>query len=686
FVEWLAPPDKRISWYQLEHSANLEGQDLLPHNRAVFNNPSYLDLTTKPVEVGDMKQLENFNTSGAHLKQLAVMVQVLQGCEAGCKDTAADGLWTFPRLAKKRVFLTKTAAEMQSDVAEASGVELKKTLGVFELITMGVGFMCGAGIFVSPGYIAVALTGPSLFLAYLSAAVSAALSSFCYAEFTVSIPLAGAAYNYIYATLGELIAWITVSNLLFEYILSNAAVARGFSPYLARLFNRPSKYFYRNYKSHIMDGWACGLVLVCTAIQCWGIRESASVNNVITSIQITVLVFIIIAGLTKANKANFSPLIKPGATWKNIFNGAAVSYFSFIGFDALATTAEEQRDPSRDMPRGILGAVSIITVLYTMVCVTLSLMVPNSAIDASAAFATAFDTVGMSWAKYVVCIGALLGIFTTVFMGVLGASRILTGCSRERMLPPIFAWISKSRQAPYVATIVIGIISAGIALFSGFDELSNMVSIGTLVVFYVVAVGLLWFRCNVPGKTTFKAQCLLMLHTFAIMGFSMGFVLFWVMPEYAEKISGYDADDGSYVPEVPAGKNYNSQSKGLIAMAVLLVASIVSMTFVCKQDHVPTGYKVPLFPAIPALSIFVNTFLLGQLDVRSYERFGWWILGTVCLYFFYGMISQEAHDIALEAKMNSLPSVEEVAKVAKAASDDPSMRSDTSPSIKVATQ
>ncbi|GFH25756.1 cationic amino acid transporter, partial [Haematococcus lacustris] len=234
---------------------------------------------------------------------------------------------------------------MQSDVAEASGVELKKTLGVFELITMGVGFMCGAGIFVSPGYIAVTLTGPSLFLAYLSAAVSAALSSFCYAEFTVSIPLAGAAYNYIYATLGELIAWITVSNLLFEYILSNAAVARGFSPYLARLFNRPSKYFYRNYKSHIMD-----------AIQCWGIRESASVNNVITSIQITVLVFIIIAGLTKANKANFSPLIKPGASWKNIFNGAAVSYFSFIGFDALATTAEEQRDPSRDMPRGILGA------------------------------------------------------------------------------------------------------------------------------------------------------------------------------------------------------------------------------------------------------------------------------------------------------------------------------------------
>ncbi|GFH16519.1 cationic amino acid transporter [Haematococcus lacustris] len=342
---------------------------------------------------------------------------------------AAERAFTWPKLVLKRVFLTKTPAQMKEDVQETSGVELKKTLGVFELITMGVGFMCGAGIFVSPGFIAATLTGPALFLAYLSAAVSAYLSCFCYAEFSVSIPLAGAAYNYIYSTLGELIAWIT------------AAVGRGFSPYLARLFNQKSTFFYRSYKSYALD-----------AIQCWGVAESAAVNSVV------VLVFIIIAGLTKADRANFTPFIKPGGTWKNIFNGAAVSFFSFIGFDALATTAEEQRDPARDMPRGILGAVSIITVLYTMVCVTLSLMVPNSAIDANAAFASAFDTVGMQWAKYVVCIGAVLGIFTTVFMALLGAARILTGCSRERMLPPIFAWVSKSRQTPYVATITIGLI------------------------------------------------------------------------------------------------------------------------------------------------------------------------------------------------------------------------------------
>ncbi|KAL6759515.1 amino acid permease-domain-containing protein [Haematococcus lacustris] len=587
--------------------------------------------------------------------------------------------FTWPKLVLKRVFLTKTPAQMKEDVQETSGVELKKTLGVFELITMGVGFMCGAGIFVSPGFIAATLTGPALFLAYLSAAVSAYLSCFCYAEFSVSIPLAGAAYNYIYSTLGELIAWITVSNLLFEYILSIAAVGRGFSPYLARLFNQKSTFFYRSYKSYALDGWACGLILFCTAIQCWGVAESAAVNSVITCMQVVVLVFIIIAGLTKADRANFTPFIKPGGTWKNIFNGAAVSFFSFIGFDALATTAEEQRDPARDMPRGILGAVSIITVLYTMVCVTLSLMVPNSAIDANAAFASAFDTVGMQWAKYVVCIGAVLGIFTTVFMALLGAARILTGCSRERMLPPIFAWVSKSRQTPYVATITIGLIGGGIALFSEFAELSDMISIGTLLVFFFVAVGLLWFRCNVRGKTSFKSQCLLLLHTVAIVGFAMGFTLIWSLPEYAQRIPSYVAPNGAIMPEVPAGPSYGRQAGGLIAMAVLFIASVVSMTFVCKQEYIPATYKVPLFPAIPALSIFVNIFLLGQLSKRSYERFAWWVIGTICLYLFYGMISQEAHDKLMFSRLQGLPTVEDLRQASKLSDD--STRSEARPGV-----
>ncbi|KAL6759517.1 amino acid permease-domain-containing protein [Haematococcus lacustris] len=571
--------------------------------------------------------------------------------------SSTDKWLTFPRTVTRRFFKTKTLAAMQEDTQETSSEPLKKTLGALDLTCLGVGFMCGAGIFVTPGYIASALTGPALFVSYLIAAGSAFLSSFCYAEFTVSIPMAGAAYNYIYSTLGEMIAWVTVSNLILEYILANAAVARGFAPYLALLFNKPSSYFIRSWNGYRLDGWSCGLTLFLTSLLCYGIKESATANTIITIVHVVIMIFIIIAGLTKAKKANFKPFVKAGASWKNIFNGAAVSFFSFIGFDAIATTAEEMKDPARDMPIGILGAMSIVTAIYAMMCVTLSLMIPNDSIDSSAAFAAAFDTVGMQWAKYIVCIGALMGIFTGVMIGILGAARILTGCCRERMLPPILAWVSKSRQTPYVATITIGMCSGGIALFSDFAELANMISIGTFIVFYFVAVGLLWFRCNVPGKTTFKGQCLLLLHTFAIIGFSLGFTLCWVLPKYADEVAGYDYND-SYVDPIPAGQDNQQQYKWLIAMAVMTLASTISMAVFCKQDFVPAGYKVPLFPGIPAASIFVNTFLLGQLDQKSYERFGWWTLAATCLYLFYGMVCQEAHDKVLAHKLQSLPSVE----------------------------
>ncbi|KAJ9514584.1 hypothetical protein QJQ45_016315 [Haematococcus lacustris] len=638
--------------------------------------------------------------------------------------SAQDKWLTYPRLVARRFFKTKSLQGMKEDIKEVSGQELKKTLTSLDLTCLGVGFMCGAGIFVSPGYIAGALTGPALFVSYLVASLSAFLSSFCYAEFTVSIPMAGAAYNYIYHTLGEVIAWVTVSNLILEYILSNAAAIRGFAPYLAILFNRPSTFFIKSWNGYQLDGWACGVTLFVTGMLCYGIKESATANTsrnvkgvvcsgdvrqeiakcfcpmgankllpalaaVITIVHVAIMFFIIIAGLTKSNRANFSPFIRKGSSWKSIFNGAAVSFFSFIGFDAIATTAEEMKDPARDMPIGILGAMSIVTVIYALMCVTLSLMVPNGDIDQGAAFAAAFDYVGMQWAKYIVCIGALLGIFTTTLIGVLGSTRILVGCCRERMLPPFIAWVGDKRHSPYIATIIIGGCSAGIALFSSFAELANMISIGTFIVFYVVAVGLLWFRCNVPGKTTFKGQCLLLLHTFAIIGFSLGFTLCWVLPKYADEVAGYDYND-SYVDPIPAGQDNQQQYKWLIAMGVLTFASIVSMTFFCKQDFIPAGYKastswsssksrfnlastslldsaglgvkcpdalclapypsglscvmlhqVPLFPGIPAASIFVNTFLLGQLDQKSYERFGWWTLASTSIYLVYGMVAQE---------------------------------------------
>ncbi|MEW5304712.1 MAG: hypothetical protein WDW36_007304 [Sanguina aurantia] len=555
----------------------------------------------------------------------------------------------FPKLMCKRFFLTKSVEYMTQSAAEEGKAPLKKALNRVSLTFLGIGFMLGAGIFVSPGYIAQQLTGPALFISYLVAAFSAFLSSFCYAEFTVDMPLAGAAYNYISNTLGEVIAWITVSNLILEYILSNAAAVRGFAPYLALLCNQDSSYFLINWNigpGYILDFWAFGVTIVVTILLQFGISESANVNSVITIIHLFLMAFIIIAGFVMGKKENFTPFIRQGSSWHGIFNGAAISFFSYIGFDAVATTAEEQIDPARDMPTAIIGAVGTVTVIYTLMSVVLSLMVPNDMINQNATYASAFEYVGLDWAKYVVAAGALMGITTTTLIGVLGASRILAGCTRERMLPPFISWVN-SRQVPYVSTWIIGISSAVIALLTPFADLANMISIGTFIVFWVVAIALLFKRSYLPNVTSRRKFYILLVNLFAVIGFSLGFTLVWVLPNYQES----DYQD-AYVE----GADYAKQKPLLIAMGVLFVASCFSFKYTVAVEYTPAKYVAPLFPFIPCVSIFVNLFLLGQLDQKSYLRFGWWTVAAMGVYYSYSMIAGEVKDLKYEAR-DMLPTV-----------------------------
>eukprot|EP00198_Chlamydomonas_reinhardtii_P001119 XP_001690454.1 cationic amino acid transporter [Chlamydomonas reinhardtii] len=489
----------------------------------------------------------------------------------------------YPSIVQQRTFKLKTAAEMERDAALRG--TLKRTLGPFGLTMVGVGFMLGAGIFMAPGTIAVDMTGPAVCISYLIAALSAFLSCFCYAEFACDMPLAGAAYNYIAASLGEFFAWVVTSNLIFEYILADAAVIRGFAPYFATLIGKDPDFFVYTTvtggKTYVMDWWAFAITLAMTAFVSIGAKESTTANTIITVIHLVVMAFIIIAGFTQADSANFHPFFPNDQPqqWKQVFNGAAIAFFSFIGFDAVATAAEEVKKPSKHMPWGILGSMSIVTVIYFLMCVVLCLMVPRDMINPDATFAAAFVYVGLPWASHIVALGALLGILTGILIGIYAPARILTGCCREGMLPPVLAWIGP-KQTPWVATWVIGICIAVIALLTDFAELANMVSIGTFVVFWFVAVALL----------------------------------------------------------------YNDQWKWLLAMALCCLAVPVSMCFFCRPAYVPSGFKVPLYPFVPCGSIFVNTFLLGQLDEQSYKRFGWWTLAVVIVYLVYGIFAAQAQD------------------------------------------
>lgn len=529
-----------------------------------------------------------------------------------------------PKLLMQRVGLRRSAEEQEADKAEGEH-DMKKVLGVWDLIAMGIGMVLGAGVFVTTGTVAVENAGPAVIVAYIVAGVSAFLSSFIYAEFSVNTPYAGGGFSYIMNTFGEFTAWIVVMNLIMEYVLANAAVMRGFSGYLARLLglNR-TDYFVTTWvapnKTYLLDWWAMGVVLVFTLLLIYGTKESAMFNNIMTIFHVLLVVFIIIAAFIKADVNNAKPFMP--FSYRGIFDGASIVFFAFVGFDAVATTAEEVRNPGRDMPLGILGALGIVTICYVLMAAALVLMVPIDKIDTGAAFATAFKTVGLDWASHIVAAGAICGILTSTMIGMLGVSRIICCVAREALLPPVLALVHPKFGTPWVATLLQGVATAVIALFTDFADLANMVSIGTLFVFWVVALAQIWKRSYIPGVTTSAKKWNAIIHMALLVGFSLGFAL-W-----------YNLEDGT-----------GTRSwVGLVIFGGLCFLVSVSMAIFVPSEWVPEYYKVPLYPFTPCASILLNTFLISTLGKPAFERFGWWSLFCTCFYLLYSLHAGAARD------------------------------------------
>jgi APA family basic amino acid/polyamine antiporter len=415
---------------------------------------------------------------------------------------------------------------IEQSVADTEDPEhkLKKELTALDLAIFGVGVIIGTGIFVLTGVAAKDNAGPAVALSFVIAGIVCGLAALCYAEFASTVPVAGSAYTYSYATIGEIVAWIIGWDLLLEMALGAAVVSVGWSGYLSSLLDTMGV---------TLPGWVSGegawpnlpavlIVLVLTAVVMLGIRISSRLNAIMVTIKLAVVFFVIVAGLFFVKGSNYTPFVpesqpapnRPG--WDSpvidavfglapsnfgvmgIFTAASIVFFAFIGFDVVATAAEETKNPQRDMPRGILGSLVICTTLYVLVCLVVVGMQNYADLNESAPLSEAFKAVDQDWAATLITIGALAGLTTVVMVLLLGQSRIIFAMSRDHLLPPALGAVHPKYGTPYRITIGVGVLCALMAGFISLNELAELVNIGTLFAFIVVSIAVVILRRTHP--------------------------------------------------------------------------------------------------------------------------------------------------------------------------------------------
>ncbi|XP_030009579.1 solute carrier family 7, member 3 isoform X2 [Sphaeramia orbicularis] len=607
----------------------------------------------------------------------------------------ASKLSTFGKMLLRRRALDFSNEETQ----------FARCLSTLDLIALGVGATLGAGVYVLAGEVAREKAGPAIVLCFLIAALSSMLAGLCYAEFGARVPKTGSAYLYSYVTVGEIWAFITGWNLILSYVIGTASVARAWSSTFDNLVEQKISDFFKQSMAMKVPGqvlaeypdlFALILVLLLTGLLAFGVSESALVNKIFTGINLVVLGFVIISGfvkgdtknwnLTEADYLNHTNISGPLSVAKEfgvggfapfgiagVLSGAATCFYAFVGFDCIATTSEEAKNPMRSIPVGIVASLLICFFAYFGVSAALTLMMPYYQLNVQSPLPEAFTHVGWAPARYIVAVGSLCALSTSLLGSMFPMPRVIYAMAEDGLLFRALSRMNTRTKTPLLATIVSGIVAALMAFLFDLAALVDLMSIGTLLAYSLVAICVLILRYQ-PGTLNSSSQTEKLVEM-------VGGEKVAVSGGDSSDEYGMEAEEERPLQDTftfkllfsPSGKNPTQisgnivycttafisvlitvlcvllanflsellagQPAVLVPCIILALLSAVCVVIICRQPQSKEAltFKVPLLPGLPLFSVFVNIYLMMQLDAGTWCRFTVWMVIGFAIYFFYGI-------------------------------------------------